>query len=46
LDTEASSYVPAFNDYLQQLDKISYDAINSLKEAVTKEKPVKNKDSW
>lgn len=46
LDTQASSYVPAYNDYLQQLDKISYELINSLKEAVTKEKPVKNKNNW
>lgn len=46
LDTKSSGYVPAYNDYLQQLDKNSIDVIGALKKAVTETKPVKNKDNW
>jgi hypothetical protein len=46
LDTKATSYIPIYNDYLQQLDKNAIETVQSLKNAVTKEKPVKNKDNW
>ena len=46
LDTEASSYAPVYNDYLQQLDKTALETINSLKDAMIHEKPVKDKDNW
>lgn len=45
-DTKATSYMPVYNEYLRQLDANSIETINSLKNAVTKEKPVKNKDEW
>jgi len=46
LDTKAKSYLPVYNDYLQQLDKQTVELINSLKNAASHEKPVKDKDSW
>ncbi len=46
LDTKSQSYVPAYNDYLQQLDKTALDVISSLKKAVVETKPIKNKDNW
>ena len=46
LDTKATSYKPIYNDYLQQLDSKTLEVINSLKNAVIKEKPVKDKDKW
>lgn len=46
LDTKATSYQPAYNDYLQQLDKTALEVIASLKEAMSHEKVVKDKDTW
>jgi hypothetical protein len=46
MDTKATSYQPIYNDYLQQLDKNALETIQSLKNAVTRVKPVKNKDNW
>lgn len=46
LDTKSASYEPIYNDYLQQTDKTALDAVKSLVNAATHEKPVKNKDSW
>ena len=46
LDSKATSYKPIYNDYLMQLDKYSLELITSLKNAVTLEKPVKDKDKW
>ena len=46
LETKATSYLPIYNDYLQQLDKYTVEMITSLKNAAVREKPVKNKDKW
>ena len=46
LETKATSYLPIYNDYLQQVDNYSMELITSLKNAVTHEKPVKDKDKW
>jgi len=46
MDTQAQSYAPVFNDYLQQLDKTALEVISSLKSALTMEKPVKDRDNW
>lgn len=46
LDTNAKSYLPVFNDYLQQLDAQAQKEIKSLKDAVMKAKSVKDKDKW
>lgn len=45
-DTKAQMYTPVYNDYLLQVDAYAKETINSLKNAVTKEKPVKDKDNW
>ncbi len=46
LDTKAKSYLPVYNDYLQQLDKYTLDLVRSLAEAASHPKPVKDKDKW
>jgi hypothetical protein len=46
LDTKSKSYAPVYNDYLEQVDKTSIEVINSLKNAVMREKQVKDKDNW
>jgi hypothetical protein len=46
LNTKAPSYAPIYNDYLQQLDKYALETVNSLKNAVMVDKPVKDKDNW
>ncbi len=46
LDTKATSYAPAYNDYLKQLHKTAIDVIASLKKTISEVKPVKNKDNW
>lgn len=46
MDTKSSSYQPIFNDFLQQIEKNSIDAVTSLKNVVTREKAVKDKDNW
>jgi hypothetical protein len=46
LDTKAAGYLPVYNDYLQQLDKMAHDVINSLKNAASHEKSVKDRDNW
>jgi hypothetical protein len=46
LDTKAPSYSSGYNAYLQQLEKYSLETINSLKNAVAKEKAVKDRDNW
>lgn len=46
MDTKSSSYSPAYNDYLQQLDKTALEVIAALKKAVTEAKAVKDKDAW
>lgn len=46
LDTKAQLYTPLYNDYLLQVETYTKETINSLKNAVTKEKPVKDKDNW
>jgi hypothetical protein len=46
LDTKAKTYLPVYNDYLQQLDKYTTDLIKSLTEAASKAKPMKDKDKW
>ena len=46
MDTKAKTFLPIYNDYLQQLDKYSLETINSLKNAVAHEKAVKDKDKW
>jgi hypothetical protein len=46
LDTKAISYMPAYNDYLQQLDKYAHELTASLINAASHAKPVKDKDAW
>jgi hypothetical protein len=46
LNTTAPNYAPIYNDYLQQLDKNALETVNSLKNAASKDKPVKDKDNW
>lgn len=46
LDTKATSYLPVFNDYLQQLDEKAIEEITSLKSALMKAKSLKDKDKW
>ncbi|HRH65056.1 MAG TPA: DUF4468 domain-containing protein [Bacteroidia bacterium] len=46
MDTKAQMYTPVYNDYLLQVDTYTKETINSLINAVTKEKPVKDKDNW
>lgn len=46
MDTKAQMYTPVYNDYLLQVDTYTKETINSLKNAVTKDKPVKDKDNW
>jgi hypothetical protein len=46
LDTKSPQYSPLYNEYLQQLDKTALEVVNSLKNAVMVEKPVKDKDNW
>lgn len=46
MNTTSPSYSILYNDYLQQLDKNALEVINSLKNAVMTEKPVKDKDTW
>jgi hypothetical protein len=46
LDTKAASYLPIYNDYLQQIDKNSAEVIKSLINAATHEKKGEKKDDW
>ena len=45
-DTKSPYYTVAFNDYLDQVDKYTHELIANLKNALSKEKPVKDKDKW
>ena len=45
-DNALPSYTPAMNEYLMQLDNNAKSIIADLKNSVTNEKPVKNKDDW
>ncbi len=46
LDTKATSYLPIYNDYLQQVDSNAQKEIISLKNAVMKAKSSLDKDKW
>lgn len=46
LDKESSSFNTAWISYLEQLDAYSKEVISSLKNRVTKEKIVKDRDNW
>jgi len=46
MDKKAQSYTKAYDDYLKQLDDHAKSLIADLKNSVTNEKPVKEKDKW
>lgn len=45
-DTKSQLWTPSYYDYLQQLDKTSREVISNLQEALSKDKPVKDRDNW
>jgi hypothetical protein len=46
MDTNAQSWVPAYNEYMQQLDKYTRDLIANLHQALSHAKAVKDRDDW
>lgn len=46
MDTKAQSWVPAYNEYMQQLDKYTKDLIADLQRTLSQAKPVKDRDDW
>lgn len=46
MDTKAQSWVPAYNEYMQQLDKYTRDLIANLHQALSHAKSVKDRDDW
>ena len=46
MDTKSAFYLPAYNDYLIQLDKTANDVINAVIQAATHDKSAKDKDAW
>jgi hypothetical protein len=46
MDTKSQMYSSAYPEYLKQLDQYVKELIRDLKDAITHEKPVKNKNNW
>ena len=46
MDTKSQTYLPVYNDYLTQVDGYVKDLVAKLHEAMTHEKPVKDRDNW
>lgn len=46
LDTKDQYYTPAMAEYMNQVDLQAKEVIKSLKSAVLKDKPVKDRDNW
>ncbi len=46
LDPTTPGYLPVYNDFLIQLDKEMLNLISNLKDFISHEKPVKDKDNW
>lgn len=46
MDTKDQYYDPAMADYLNQLSSYTSDLTKSLREAMSKDKPVKDMDNW
>jgi hypothetical protein len=46
MDTKSQMYSPVYAEYQKQLDLYVKDVIQKLKDAVLKEKPVKDRDNW
>jgi hypothetical protein len=46
MDTKSQSWVPAYNAYMEQLDKYTKDLINNLHQELSHAKPVKDRDDW
>lgn len=46
LDTTFPSWAPVNYEYLRQLDSYTQETINNLHQALTHEKPVKNREDW
>ncbi len=46
MDTTSQVYSTVYPEYLKQVDQYVKDVIGNLKDAMLKEKPVKDKDNW
>jgi len=46
MDTKSQTYLPVYAEYLRQLDQYTLDLLKNLKDAMLKDKPVKDKDNW
>jgi hypothetical protein len=46
MDTKTATYTKVYADYLKQMDEYSRALIANLKNSMTSEKPVKDKDKW
>ena len=45
-DTALPSHTPAMDEYLRQTDNYAKSTVADLKNSITNERPVKNKDDW